>query len=128
MKNIEDNSCVKFRLATVMDKDWVEINSKEGGCKANVGFLGPGHGMHIVNLEKDACFSKGVIVHELLHILGSSHEQNRPDRDQYLTVNWKNMKVCRYLMSSSVSAPFQSQVLILSELLLCLHFPKPTNI
>ena len=56
--------------------------------------------MHSVNLGKKTatsggCFSKGVIVHELLHILGVSHEQTRPDRDNYLTVNWKNMKVCR---------------------------------
>ena len=115
MKNIEENSCVKFRLATVLDVDWVEIHSeKKGVCNANVGFLGPGHGKHSVNLgagdndKSKGCFTKGVVVHELLHMLGVSHEQNRPDRDQHLRVDWKNMKVSQNIISSSVSAPVQS--------------------
>ena len=95
MKNIEENSCVKFRLATVVDKDWVEIISKDDGCFAELGFLGPGYGKHAFNLGIEGCFLKSTIVHELLHVLGVSHEQTRPDRDQYLTVNWKNMEVCR---------------------------------
>ena len=38
-------------------------------------------------------YFKGVVVHELLHILGVSHEQQRPDRDDFVTFNWPNMKV-----------------------------------
>ena len=28
-----------------------------------------------------------------MHNLGFSHEHNRPDRDNYWTVNWSNLKV-----------------------------------
>ena len=94
---IEKASCVKFRPATVADKDWVEIDNKETGCFAILGYNGPGHGKHEVNLERKSssgtCITKGVIVHELLHILGVNHEQNRPDRDNYMKINWKNMQV-----------------------------------
>ena len=31
-------------------------------------------------------------MHELLHILGVSHEQQRPDRDQFIDMHWDNVK------------------------------------
>ena len=37
------------------------------------------------------CFHRGVIVHELMHALGYNHEQNRNDRDQYVTINLANV-------------------------------------
>ena len=33
-----------------------------------------------------------MVVHELLHILGVSHEQQRPDRDMFLDMHWENFK------------------------------------
>ena len=94
---IEKASCIKFRPATTADKDWVEIDSTQSGCFADLGFLGPGKGKHELNIEigtdQATCLTKSVVVHELLHNLGVNHEQTRPDRDEYMTINWTNMKV-----------------------------------
>jgi hypothetical protein len=35
--NIEQNSCVRFRYATVEDKDYVNINSSDSGCYVSGG-------------------------------------------------------------------------------------------
>ncbi|RVE54012.1 hypothetical protein evm_001415 [Chilo suppressalis] len=38
------------------------------------------------------CLSLGQIVHEIMHVLGFSHEHTRPDRDKYITILWNNVK------------------------------------
>jgi hypothetical protein len=49
------------------------------------------------------CLQKGVIQHELMHALGFIHEQSRPDRDQYVTINWQ------YIKDKAMNGNFQKQ-------------------
>jgi len=37
------------------------------------------------------CVWKSVVQHEFMHALGFDHEQNRPDRDDYIDVHYENV-------------------------------------
>ena len=41
-------------------------------------------------LDPNECDDQA-IYHEMLHVLGMLHEQQRPDRDEYVTVHYKNI-------------------------------------
>ena len=52
-----------------------------------------GNGQHVVKLASDYCRKKAVIQHELMHALGFHHEMTRSDRDQFVKINWRKIKV-----------------------------------
>ena len=58
-------------------------------CSANVGMLN--NGEQYVNIGTYYCFDTSVI-HEFLHSFGIKHEQARRDRDDYVTINFNNVK------------------------------------
>lgn len=54
-------------------------------------FLGQTGGSQILSLQTPGCMWSGVAAHELMHALGFVHEQSRSDRDNYVTIVWKNI-------------------------------------
>ena len=93
MEEIEKVTCVKFEPRTT-EADWINIVNDKEGCFAKVGYSGPDKGAHVLNLQSSLCVETFIVVHELLHSLGVHHEQNRPDRDNYMTINWPDLVVC----------------------------------
>lgn len=79
---------------------------RENSSLIQIGFFR--HHEKTMNLKPGTCFYKGIIEHELLHVLGEKflvlislkhgiflgfvHEQARPDRDSYITVHFENIE------------------------------------
>merc|ERR1712212_1021415 len=84
--HIHENSCVRF-VERNGEADYLDIIPGDGGCYAIIPYR-PGGGRHEVGLEQNGCVTLKITVHELLHALGIKHEQCRPDRDDYVVVNW----------------------------------------
>ena len=61
------------------------------GCSSAIGRQG---GKQVITLTTASGFvcPVGTIMHEILHALGVSHEQSRPDRDKYITVLTQNIQ------------------------------------
>mmetsp|Transcript_18236 Transcript_18236/g.46315 ORF Transcript_18236/g.46315 Transcript_18236/m.46315 type:complete len:494 (+) Transcript_18236:98-1579(+) len=77
--------CVVFKPRTT-EEDYVHFQNANG-CWSYVGRVG---GRQEIGLSPQCGF--GAAVHELMHCLGFFHEQSRPDRDQYVVINWGNIQ------------------------------------
>ena len=49
-------------------------------------------GRQTLSLASGGCYRAGTIAHEFIHALGFHHEQNRPDREKYVKINFNNIK------------------------------------
>ncbi|CAD5114159.1 DgyrCDS3303 [Dimorphilus gyrociliatus] len=90
LKMIEEHTCLKFRQLTKAEpkKDYyINIQKKANGCFALIGFTKELPKDLDINLG-DNCFALGTPIHEFFHTVGFSHEQCRPDRDEYVKINW----------------------------------------
>nr|XP_034351475.1 astacin-like metalloendopeptidase isoform X2 [Arvicanthis niloticus] len=83
----EHFTCIRF-VAYHGQRDFVFILPM-AGCFSGVGRSG---GMQMVSLAP-TCLQKGrgIVLHELMHVLGFWHEHSRADRDRYIRVNWNEI-------------------------------------
>lgn len=86
--------------------DYVLFSPATSGCAAPVGYY-QGAGAHTIDLS-DQCGS-GNVAHEMGHIVGLDHEQNRLDRDQYVTINWGKI-TSGYSLNFNITAENQDYV------------------
>jgi len=95
--DVHERTCIRWREKRDDDEDWVYIYTTGAqGCVATLGYVGPGFGQHNLALKSGVdggCDDKGVVIHEMLHNLGVGHEQNRPDRDSLMTIDWTNIPI-----------------------------------
>ncbi|XP_067305560.1 meprin A subunit beta-like [Pseudorasbora parva] len=80
-------SCIDFKPRAA-EEFYISVESREG-CWSYNGRASPGGQTLSIG---NGCGIKGIVEHEFLHALGFLHEQSRYDRDDYVTINFQNIK------------------------------------
>jgi hypothetical protein len=80
-------TALKFVPRKLEDKDFIRFETGQNNCYSRLGRQG---GKQIISLSTGCTPQK--VAHEILHSLGFLHEQNREDRDQYITILWQNIE------------------------------------
>jgi len=82
---VNGRKCIDFRAR--QSGAYVRVE-KGSGCSSQVGRTGRMQRLSLAN----GCFSHGTIMHEFLHAFGFHHEQTRPDRDSWVTIDFGNVR------------------------------------
>lgn len=86
MNDIEASTCIRF-LPRSREKDFILIYSGDD-CSS---FMGKAGGQQLISLKRGGCFSRGIIIHELVHAIGYDHMQNHFKRDNFVKILWENI-------------------------------------
>lgn len=88
MEDFTTYTCIKFQPRKG-ENDYIQITgNRNNGCSAEVGRV---HGPQSLNLANEGCAIKAIAIHELMHALGFDHEQNRKDRNSFVTIYKENV-------------------------------------
>lgn len=89
MSTIQDVSCVRFiDVKDEKTKHYVLIK-KGNACSSKIGMRRSGPQQMII--DGNLC-TKGSVIHELLHCLGFLHMHTANERDEYININWNNIR------------------------------------
>lgn len=88
MNHWEENTCLEFVEARGTDFDVIEYARSDDACES---IVGRAQGPQPLNLAKP-CMYKEILLHEIGHALGLYHEHMRADRDEFVTINYKNIQ------------------------------------
>ena len=97
MEMIEDRTRIGRRNCITFKKQKDEKNFLKilngVGCDSLIGKLKiqMPQPLNLNRLKKFNCMNKATIAHELVHALGFDHEHNRPDRDDWVKIDLKNV-------------------------------------
>lgn len=93
-KYLEERTCLTFPEVEVNSvPDFIYVTGDSVGCAALVGRRGGGQRVRLQpNNIESGCFRFFTIVHEFLHALGFHHMQNVYDRDNFIRINWDNVR------------------------------------
>ncbi|BES89734.1 metalloendopeptidase activity [Nesidiocoris tenuis] len=84
-----EKTCIQFVKRTD-ETDYLDISNDYSGCWSAIGRIG---GPQKINLQSPGCLrKKGTVIHELMHSIGFFHEQSRYDRDDFVDIQFKNIK------------------------------------
>ena len=86
MKEYHEKTCIRF-VPRTNERGYINI-MQGSGCSSSVGRTGSSQQ---VSLGR-GCVYTGIVMHELMHATGFWHEQSRADRDDWITINWKNIQ------------------------------------
>ncbi|OWA54490.1 putative Acidic mammalian chitinase [Hypsibius exemplaris] len=91
MDVFEKSTCLKFVQRT-NEIQYIQFHADPNRCYSNYGkqIRGTKIGLSIINCFTNA--TSGIAQHEIMHALGFFHEQSRMDRDQYVDINWSNIR------------------------------------
>ena len=87
---------LNIRKKVSSDTEYITITSGSG-CWSYIGrvpsYAAVGQELNLQpNVNGWGCVHKGIVQHEMMHALGIFHEQSRPDRDDFVTINFGNIQ------------------------------------
>ena len=114
MEKITSTTCIRFeQYNPAKHRNYVQVEPQNAGmgCQAIVGRTPLArNGYQFLRLAyEEGCVNEGTVAHEFIHSIGFWHEQQRPDRDDWITIEFQNIPQGE--KCSTAAMPFCHQIM-----------------